>query len=535
MARPHTLQSAADLAALVEKARAAHGEGAWARAEKQYKAVLERDPRHAEALHLLGLLNYQTGRSAQALRYMAEALKGNARSADLLSDRGLVLHALGRTEEALASFDEALAITPADPDLLNKRGVAFLHLGRLREAVDAFDQALARDPAHIDALGNRGNAMLKLNEPEEAIAGYDAAIRINGSTARLLTNRAHALKRLDRLEEALADLRQALSIDPNHAEASFELGMVQLALGDFENGWASYERRWGTGAFAEHRRKFSSPLWTGHQPLSGRTILLHAEQGFGDTIQFVRYAPLVAERGAKVVLEVQPELARLMARVPGVDHVLARGDKLVSFDFHCPLMSLPLVFKTTAATVPASIPYIDPDAADVATWAEQLPAGKPRVGFCWAGKASHRNDINRSIPLARFARLLDNPEIDFVNLRVGSSDDERTLLRDRSNVFDGMDSLKDFVDTAGLMKQLDLVVSVDTSVAHLAGALGVPTIVLLPFAADFRWLRAGDESAWYPGMRLFRQPRLKDWDSVIDAAREHLARRFDGAQAKRAS
>lgn len=529
MARSHA-QTAAALAALVDKARAAHGEGAWARAEKQYKTILQHDPRHAEALHLLGLLHYQTGRSAQALRYMTEALKGHARSVDLLSDHGLVLHALGRTDEALTSFDAALALAPADPDLLNKRGVACLHLGRLQEALDAFDRALARDPAHVDVLGNRGNAMLRLNAPEQAIVSYDAAIRINGATAPLLTNRAHALKRLDRLEEALADLRQALSIDPNHAEAAFELGLVQLTLGDFENGWRSYERRWETGAFAEHRRKFSSPLWTG-QPLNGRTILLHAEQGFGDTIQFVRYAPLVAERGARVVLEVQPELVRLMARVPGVDHVLARGDKLMSFDFHCPLMSLPLAFKT----VPASIPYIALDAAEIATWAARLPKGKPRVGIGWAGNASHRNDINRSIPLARLARLFDSPDIDFVSLKYGPSEDERIILRDRGNVFDHTHNLKDFVDTAGLIKQLDLVVSVDTAVAHLAGALGVPTIVLLPFAADFRWLRTGDESAWYPGMRLFRQPKLKDWDSVVDAVRDHVAARFDGAQTKRAS
>lgn len=534
MARHHSAQSAADLAALIEKARAAHGEGAWARAEKQYKAVLDRDPRHPAALHLLGLLHYQTRRSAQALRYMAEALQADVPSADLWSDRGLVLYALGRTDEALASFDAALALAPDDPDLLSKRGVACLHLGRLQEAVDAFDQALACDPAHVDALGNRGNAMLKLNKPEQAIASYDAAIRISGATARLLTNRAHALKRLDRLEEALADLRQALSIDRGFAEAAFELGMVQLALGDFENGWRSYERRWETGAFAEHRRKFSSPLWTG-QPLNGRTILLHAEQGFGDTIQFVRYVPLVRALGAKVVLEVQPELARLMAHVAGVDRVMARGDKLAAFDFHCPLMSLPLAFKTTAATVPASIPYIDLDAADVAKWAGRLPAGKPRVGFCWAGKASHRNDINRSIPLARFARMLDMSDVNFVNLRIGLSEDERDLLGGLGNVFDCSAELTDFVDTAGLIKQLDLVVSVDTSVAHLAGALGAPTIVLLPFAADFRWLRAGDASAWYPGMRLFRQPRPKDWDSVIDAVREHLAQRFDKARTKRAS
>jgi len=534
MARHHS-QPVVDLASLLETARAAHGEGAWARAEKQYKAILARDPRHVEALHLFGLLHYQTGRSAQALRYLAEALKGGIPSADLWSDHGLVLYALGRADEALASFDAALALAPDDPDLLSKRGVACLHLGRVQDALDAFDQALAREPAHVDALGNRGNAMLKLNEPEQAIASYDAAIRIKGATARLLTNRAHALKRLDRLDEALADLQQALAIEPNFAEAAFELGMVQLALGDFENGWASYERRWETGAFAEHRRKFSSPQWTGRQSLSGRTILLHAEQGFGDTIQFVRYAPLVRRLGATVVLEVQPELVRLMARVPGVDRVVARGSKLAAFDFHCPLMSLPLAFKTTAATVPASIPYIDLDDASMAEWTRRLPAGNPRVGFCWAGKAGHRNDINRSISLARFAAVLDKPDIDFVNLRVGLSDDERAILSTRANVLDYSAQLTDFDDTAGLIKQLDLVVSVDTSVVHLAGALGVPAVVMLPFAADFRWLRTGGTSAWYPGMSLLRQPRLKDWDSVIDAARDLLARRFDNAQAKRAS
>lgn len=526
MARHHAVQSGAGLASLLEKARAAHGDGALARAEKHYKAILEREPRHVEALHLLGLLNYQAGRPAQALHYTAHALKGNAPSPDLLSDHGLVLHALGRTDEALVSFDTALAVAPGDPDLLSKRGVACLRLGRPQEALAAFDQALARDPAHVDALGNRGNTLLVLNRPEEALASYDAAIRIDGASAQRLTNRAHALKRLDRLEEALADLQKALAVQPSLAEAAFERGMVQLALGDFDNGWASYERRWDTAAFAEHRRSFSSPLWTGRQPLDGRTILLHAEQGFGDTIQFVRYAALVAERGAKVVLEVQPELSRLLARIAGVDQLLARGDKLAPFDFHCPLMSLPLAFKTEAATVPARVPYIDLAEADIAQWAGQLPAGKSRVGFCWAGSASHRNDLNRSMPLARLARLFDDADINFVSLQYGAGEDERALLQGRDNVFDYASRLKDFVDTAGLIKQLDLVVSVDTSVAHLAGALGVPTIVMLPFAADFRWLRAGDDSPWYPGMKLFRQPRLKDWDSVIETLRDHLAQRF---------
>lgn len=522
MARPDTAQSAADLAAIFAKARAAHGEGALARAEKHYKAVLERDSGHGGALHLLGLLNHQAGRHAQALRYMAEALKSSTRSPDLLSDYGLVLHTLGHTEEALAHFEAALTIDPDNPDIMSKRGVACLRLGRAEEALATFDRALQRDPAHVDTLGNRGNTLLALNSPNEAIESYDIALTVGGPNARLLTNRAHALKRLDRLEEALADLQHALALGPGFAEAAFELGMVQLALGDYANGWIAYERRWETGAFAEHRRGFKSPQWTGEQALSGRTILLHAEQGFGDTIQFVRYAALVAERGARVVLEVQPELKRLMTRFAGVDQLLARGEKLVAFDYHCPLMSLPRAFTTTVATVPTQVPYLDVADAEVAKWAERLPAGRPRVGVCWAGKASHRNDANRSIPLALFSRLFDEPGIDFVTLQFNPSDADRALLHGRGNVLDCSDLLHDFVDTAALTRHIDLVVTVDTSVAHLAGALGAPALVLLPFAADFRWLRRRDDSPWYPSLRLVRQPRWNDWDGALDTVRAHL-------------
>jgi len=521
MATAQTATNGADLALLFDRAHAAHRDGALAQADKRYKAVLARDPHHVGALHMLGYLNYQAGRPAQALQYLAQALKQNGRSAEILSTFGLVLHTLGRFDEALTHYDTALAFTPEDADLVNRRGAACLRLGRADEALANFERVLALHPRHVDALGNRGNALVALNRPEEAIASYDAAIRIGGERAQLLTNRAHASRRLDRLDEAAADLERALAIEPDFAEASFERALARLACGDFAGGWRDYERRWQTGAFAVHRRTFRSPLWTGEQTLEGRTILLHAEQGFGDAIQFVRYAPLAAARGATLVLEVQPELARLMAGVSGVDRAIARGDKLPRFDFHCPLMSLPRAFGTTLESVPAKTPYLEARDADVSAWAARLPQGRPRIGVCWAGSRSHSNDLNRSLPLARFAEVWKGTDAHIVSLQQAPSDDDRALLCE-CGVAEVAWMLRDFADTAALIKNLDVVVTVDTAIAHLAGALAVPTLVLLPFAADFRWLRERPDSPWYPTARLFRQPRFAEWQPAVEEVREQL-------------
>ena len=519
-----------NLTRLLQKAHAAHVKDALTQAEKFYKAILVYDPDNFEVLHRLGLLYHQRGRHAQALRFLAEALNRDGRSVEALSNYGLVLHALGRTEEALTSYEAGLAIEPDNADLLNKHGIALLDLGRVQEALTSFACVLTRNPAHVEALGNRGNALLKLNRPDDAISSYDAVGRIAGWSAQLLTNRAHALRRLDRPEEALAELHKAAALDPSYAEAKFELGMVQLTLGDYDNGWIAYERRWATGAFVPHRRNFKSPLWTGGQSLQGRTILLHGEQGFGDTIQFVRYVAKVARQGARVILEVQPELVKLMADTEGATHVIARGEKSVPFDFHCPLMSLPRACKTNADSIPAEAPYIKVSALQTAKWAGRMPAGRPHIGVCWAGRRSHHNDSNRSIALARFAPLFEISDVRFVSLQRDPSADDLALLRSHRNVLEVEDGLRDFVDTAALIMQLDFVVSVDTAVAHLSGALAKPMAVLLPFAADFRWLRAREDCPWYPSAILFRQPRFDHWESAIEQVRTYLSRlRFDGA------
>ena len=518
----HGIRFDADVPRLLQRAHAEHVEGRLAKAEKLYKAVLERDPDNVDALHLLGILTYQAGRPAEALRYLAAALKRHPRSAPMLASHGMALHALDRLEEALASYDAALLIAPGDADLYNRQGIARLNLGRPEQALESFARALALDPHHLEALGNRGNVLLKLDRLEDAIASYDAMRALGGDSARVLTNRAHALRKLDRPQDALADLQKAVSIAPDFAEAQFELGMVQLTFGQFDAGWVAYEKRWDTGKFGKHRRDFRSPRWTGRQDLRGRTILLHAEQGFGDAIQFVRYAALLPPLGATVLLEVQPELVGLIADAGFAASVFARGDKLSPFDLHCPLMSLPLACRAITTAIPAAVPYLGFSNALAAQWAKRLSSQGLRVGVAWAGNSTHNNDANRSIALARFASLFALADAQFVSLQREMSAEDHALLRRFGNVDDVGDGLRDFADTAALISQLDCIVSVDTAVAHLAGALAKPVLMLLPMAADFRWLRARNDSPWYPTATLFRQPRRGDWDSVIEEVRAHI-------------
>jgi len=511
---------------MLRRARRAHEEGELGKAERLYAAVLEHDPRQVDALHLSGLLHYQRGRLDAAAASIRAALSVDHCRVDALTDLGLVHHAASRMAEALTSYEAALGLRPDDPAALNGRGVALLELGRCADALASFERAVALDPANLDALGNRGNALLKLNRPDEAIASYDAGLRMAPGHARLLTNRAVALRRLDRPHEALLGLSRALVSAPHFAEARFVESLIKLTLGDFRNGWRGYEARWGTGAFAPHRRSFTAPLWLGDRPLAGRTILLHAEQGYGDAIQLARYVPLIADLGAKVVLEARPELARLLAPMRGVDTFVAHGQSLPAFDLHCPLMSLPLAMGTELAAVPAGVPYLSAPPEDVAAWAERLPGGRPRIGLIWAGDRSHLNDLNRSIDLDLLRPLLDLTQFQLVSLQQEICAEDAQRLRHCPQLLQA-GPFRDFAETAAVIAQLDAVIAVDTAVAHLAGAMGKPLLLLLPFAADFRWLRERRDSPWYPTARLIRQHRFNDWGRAIDLlCRELMERRW---------
>ena len=518
---------APNLPRLQRQAISSFEQGYFDKAERLCNAILEHRGDDFDALHLLGFIHLQRGRHTGAIGFLTKAVKVNAGSADAMSNLGLALHGAGRLEEAIAQYRDALAQAPRHPEILYNLGNAHLELDRIGEALASYDEALANNPSHVGARVNRGNTLLRFNRPADALSSYDHALVDAPGHPQILTNRGHALRRLDRPQEALADFESALKKGPEFPEAHFEAALAHLTLGDFKAGWKAYEWRWKTGAFADKRRSFRQPLWLGNVPLSGKTILLHAEQGFGDTLQFIRYAPLLVSSGARVICEVQPELVSLLSQFDGIE-VIAKGCELPHFDLHCPLLSLPLAFGTELATIPAKTPYLAAPAARIAHWRDRLPPGNQRAGFVWSGSPSHKNDANRSIPLARLIRLFENLPFACFSLQREMRDADCDILQGLSNLSDLGAELSDFTETAAVISLLDVVVSVDTAVAHLAGAMGKPVVILLPHAADFRWLRDRPDTPWYPTAKLVRQPAFGDWDSVIDRLANEMSAR-DGA------
>jgi tetratricopeptide (TPR) repeat protein len=510
---------------LLRRARRAQEEGELAKAERLYAEFLQHQANSFEALHGLGQIHYRRGRLDTALAYFQEALKCDLSRADCFASLGLVFHTLRDFARALTSYEQGLRLDPDNAELLNGRGVSLLELRRPQEALACFDRVLASRPHHADALGNRGNALLRINRVDEAVAAYERVLELAPKNVPLLANRAAALRRLDRPHEALMSALNALAIDPDFAHARFVEAVARLSLGDFAAGWQAYEARWHVGWLASQRRDYGAPLWLGKEPLAGKTILLHAEQGMGDTIQFARYAPLLSAQGAAVVLEVQQPLVRLLSTLPGVAKVVARNEPLPHYDFHCPLLSLPLACGTTLATIPAEIPYLAAHEADVARWRTRLPRQK-LVGLVWSGERSHDNDLNRSMRLETLLPLFDLPGVAFVSLQHEVRKEDRGLLESRGDVIGIGTEFKDFADTAGAIAALDAVIAVDTAVAHLAGAIGKPLFLLLPYAADFRWLRGRDDTPWYPSARLFRQQEFGDWAGAVRLLQRELADSF---------
>ena len=524
-----------------------------------FERALSIRPDYAEVHYNRGNALQDLARPAEALASYDRALALRPDTAEILYNRGNALLALRQPAEALASYDKALSIKPDQVAALNNRGLALLGLRRPAEALASFDRALAIQPDHLSSLNNRGNTLQELERPAEALASYERALALRGDHAEALYNRGVVLKRLQRPAEALASFDEALSIEPDHVDALNNRGLVlrdldrplealasfdralsiepghaeihanrsclRLLLGDFEHGWEEFEWRWRVADIASWRRDFAQPLWRGDAPLAGRTILLHAEQGFGDAIQFVRYAPLVAAKGASVVLEVPPPLTALCASLAGVSSVVGRGEPLPAFDCHCPLLSLPLAFGTRLETIPATVAYLSAAPERVVKWQRRLPAtGLRRVGVAWAGNPNFKGDQSRSIGLARFSPLLSLAGIEFVSLQKDLRAEDRDILRDNPHVVRLDDAIEDFADTAAILSAVDLVITSDTAVAHLAGALGKPVWVLLQHVADWRWLRARADNPWYPTARLFRQPKIDDWESVIGRVTDELAR-----------
>jgi tetratricopeptide (TPR) repeat protein len=537
----------------MSEAVAAHGQGRLREAEKIYTRVLKAAPDLFDALNLLGTVKAQQGHIGEAHRLFSAAVKANPAAPQGWSNLGQALHALKRNGEALECLGKARALAPDDVNILNQHANTLLSLDRPSEALTEFQAVLARAPAHVEArvncglaqaaLGlpdlalaefdaalalapghpgagyNRGVALIKLRRYEEAVAANDAVIAVEPGHVTAWLNRGKALAQLNRYDEAILNYGEVLAIKKDHADAHFNQALALLTLGQYQRGFTDYEWRWRRTGMAPQKSR-GKPLWLGEYPLARKTVLLHAEQGLGDTIQFARYVPMLAASGANVVLEVQPELKVLMSRLGGAATVIARGEapsrQNLAFDVHCPLGSLPLALKTEPATVPAHVPYLSASGAHLAKWSEEIRAlPQPRIAIAWSGNSSHDNDRNRSIAFSVLAPLFAKSPASFVSIQRDVRVEDAAALATESRITHVGAELEDFADTAAVLALCDLVIAVDTAAAHLAGAMGRPVWVLVPFAPDWRWTLHGETTPWYPTARLFRQTALEDWDGVI--------------------
>jgi tetratricopeptide (TPR) repeat protein len=505
--------------------------GKFEEALGSYDKALAVKPDYAEALSNRGLVLQQLKRHDEALAEYGRALALRPDYAEAINNRAATLIALKRFADALSSCDEAISLRPGYFEALSNRGVALHELKRYDEALVSYEKAAAIKPDSADIHYYRANALRDQKHLEPAFAGYSRVIALRPDHVEALNNRGVVLKELERYDEALADYATALRTNPDYANAHLNESICRLLTGDLERGWAKYEWRWKSEFGPSETRDFGRPLWLGDADLAGKTILLRAEQGLGDTIQFARYAQAVAQLGAKVILEVQPVLKALLSSIAGAHQVLAVGEPLPAFDFHCPLLSLPLAFKTRLETIPAAVPYLSADKAAVSAWRKKLAAkGTRLVGVCWKGSPEYRGDSERSMRLAELRPLLACPGLRFVSLQKELNEEERAITAGMENfVHPGAD----FRGTAELIGALDLVVSVDTAWAHWAGAIGKPVWVMLRSVPHWCWLLERKDSPWYPGARLFRQTRSGDWQNVVRSAKRELARFAERPPARR--
>ena len=490
-------------------------------AREHYSRASSLKPDDAVLQNHLGNLLWQLGQNDEAVLHYQQALKLDPQYWEPAQNCGMLLLELGRHADALKCFDIAEKLNPSAA-LYQMRAVCLSAVNRFEDAQVDYEKSIALDPGLAETHNNLGLLHWRFGRLEQAFACFDRALALRPDFHAVLNNKAVVLLHLQLLDEAFATLQRSLAAAPNDAQTLFYLATLQLLTGDFERGWLAREARWRLPSVGLVDRGFSKPLWRGDLPLEGKTILLHSDEGLGDAIQFARYVPMVAALGAKVVLEVEPPIQQCLGGITGVAECVGRSST-PAFDLHCPLGTLPLAFKTQLDTIPLTQGYVPaPPVARLTAWDNRLgPRTRFRVGLVWAGNPDHKNDHNRSLTLRALAPLLDC-DVQLVSLQKGVRDQDRAFLSERPDIVDLTQHLTDFSETAALISCLDLVISVDTSVAHLAGALGAPVWTMVPFNPDWRWLLNRSDSPWYQSMRLFRQPKRGDWASVVDDVRREL-------------
>jgi tetratricopeptide (TPR) repeat protein len=511
----------------IRLAVAHHSAGRLAEAEEVYRRVLSAEPGNADAMEMLGVVASQRGRHAEALGLIDRALTLKPQAADYHANRGIVLMALGRTQEAIAAFWRALELQRDFPSAVDQLAKAQMGMNRPEEAVEVYRKYLAIRPDDAAATLNLGIALRESGRLDEAIDAYRRCLAIEPAYAEAHLNLGASLSAAGRVDDAIAEYRRAIELRPDLPEAHHNLSLLLLMKGEFTDGWKEFEWRWQCRDFPSRRRDFSQPMWRG-EPLQGKTILVHAEQGMGDTIQFTRYFPAVRDRGAKIVLECQGPLVGLISGVKDIEQVVKAGDPLPAFDVHCPMMSLPLAMGTRLEMIPGSVPYLAADEALKKKWAQKLGPrdGSLRVGLNWSGNAGFARDRTRSLSLGQLAPLA-MPGVTFFSLQKGAAAEQIANAPSAMRIFDIGSQIDDFADSAAVISQIDLVISTDTSIPHLAGALGAEIWLMLQFAADWRWMTGRDNSPWYPTMRLFRQTSRGDWAGVIEKVSREFAGRIN--------
>jgi tetratricopeptide (TPR) repeat protein len=549
---------------LLRKAIARHQAGDLRQAMSAYQQVLAADPRNPDALHMLGVALAQAGRAAEAAALIRSAVEIRPENGWIHFNLGNSLSALQRHSEALVCYQRAAALLPQNLDMQGAACNTALTLGRFSDALAASERVLALRPDDVGALLAKAAALIGLERAGEALPCCDRALELMPDDSRVLVRRGIALVKLERLEEAEACLTRAVTLNPSeglahcylgnlhvirrrhelalasfsrglellpdNSDARWNIGLLRLLRGELQQGWDLYEERFARDAYSGNARRFKEPRWTGRESLQGRRILLWAERGLGDTLHFCRYAPLVRDLGAEVILEVQPRLKALLhGQFPGIT-VVARDTPLEPFDYECPLLSVPRAFGTELGNIPVLVPYLRAEPDAVARWSSRLPSDTTlRVGIAWQGNPDAEKNWarGRSLPLAALEPLAHQPGVSLISLQTGPPmrQLESVAFSDRILSFgEDLDAgAGAFLDSAAIVMSLDLVISSDTAVAHLAGALGVPVWVALHVTSEWRWLLNRSDSPWYPTMRLFRQKVPGDWSAVVEGICASLA------------
>jgi tetratricopeptide (TPR) repeat protein len=498
------------------------------RLEEALKALdkaVQLKPEDAELWINLGNVLAELERPADALLTFQHVLKLNPRHWDAAYRSGFLLHRLERPAEALFYFDLSDRLQPNQAVILEMRAIALHKLKRFEEALADNRRAHVLNPENADTCNNIGAILQLLGRDEEALSWFDRALELRPDYIVAFTNKASSLQSFHRFDEAFAIYHHMKTIDPGNAQADWDLSLLHMLTGNFEAGWAGREARWK--AHSVVYPKLSEPMWLGKESIEGKTILICSDEGLGDSIQFARYVPMVAARGARVILVVDDAMYPLLSTLSGVAQSCSKSASMLpAFDMHCPMSSLPLAFGTRLDTIPSDISYLPaPAESRVQSWEDRLgPHNKLRVGLVWSGNPNHSNDHNRSVPLRTLSRILD-VDASFVSLQKDLKPDDETALREWTDIIDLTADLADFNETAALVSCLDLVITVDTSVAHLAAALGRTTWILLPYLPDYRWLLNRDDSPWYPTVRLFRQTATREYADVLDRVRAELLAR----------